>query len=488
MKYSIICLLSFIIHLQLHASKPNIVFILADDLGYGEIGAYGQKKIKTPHIDKLAQAGMKFTNHYSGAPVCGPARCVLLTGQHLAHSQVRGNKEYHRKGTKFGGQHPLAEGTLTIAKLLKEQGYATGAFGKWGLGHSTTSGSPLKQGFDRFYGYNCQRNAHSYYPGYLDDNETEVVINKNPIPGHKHQGQGEVLADTYRAENYAPDLILKEAVKFIDKNKDNPFFLYLPFVEPHVAIQSPQDWIDKYPKEWDTKPYRGGSYLPHPRPRAAYAALISDMDENIGKIIRRLKKHKLDKNTIIVMTSDNGPTFAGGVDYKFFDSASGFRGLKGSVYEGGLKVPLIVKWPGKIKAGSTSDAVSYFPDWYPTLARIAGLKNIQKTRPDLGLDGESLVPAFFGKKIKKRSQAMYWEFREYGGLIAIRQGKWKLIKRKLLSKNPTNWELYNLEEDEKESNNLASQNPKLVKKLEQKWLKTRTANQNFPFPKLDKLK
>lgn len=471
---------------SLFAAKPNIVFILADDLGYGEIGAYGQEKIKTPYIDQLAKEGMKFTNHYSGAPVCGPARCVLMTGEHLAHAQVRGNKEYRRPGTKFGGQHPLAEGTITIAKVLKEQGYATGAFGKWGLGHSTTSGSPLKQGFDRFYGYNCQRNAHSYYPEYLDDDEKEVIINKNPIPGHKRQPTGEVLADTYRAENYAPDLILREAIKFIDQNKDKPFFLYLPFVEPHVAIQTPQDWIDKYPTEWDKKPYRGGSYLPHPRPRAAYAGLISDFDENIGKVLHRLKKHKIDKNTIVIMTSDNGPTFTGGVDFRFFESAAHLRGLKGSVYEGGLRVPLIVKWPGKIKPNTTSEAVSYFPDWFPTLARIAGIKDYKTKFPTV--DGESLIPAFFGKQLRPRTQPMFWEFREYGGLIAIREGKWKLIKRKLLSKSPTAWELYNLEEDDSEKKNLASQHPEIVQELEKKWLETRTVNKNFPFPALDKLK
>lgn len=471
---------------SLCADKPNIVFILADDLGYGEIGAYGQEKIKTPHIDQLAKDGMKFTNHYSGAPVCGPARCVLLTGQHLAHAQIRNNKEIKIKGKKFGGQPPLSADTVTIAKVLKQQGYATGAFGKWGLGNSQSTGSPIKQGFDRFYGYNCQRNAHSYYPGYLDDNENEVIINKKPIPGHLPKAKGEVKADDYRAENYAPDLILAESLKFIDQNKNKPFFLYLPFVEPHVAIQPPQEWIDQYPKEWDKKPYRGGAYLPHPRPRAGYAAMISDLDEHVGTVLARLKKYNLQNNTIVIFTSDNGPTFTGGVDYKFFQSAGSLKGLKGSVYEGGLRVPLIVKWPGKIKPNTVSNTVSYFPDWFPTLAQIAGINDCKQQYPTI--DGENLIPAFFGKKIKKRTQPMFWEFGGYGGLVAIRDGKWKLVRRKALSKKSTDWELYNLEADEAEKKNVAKNYPEIVKELEKKWLAIRTVNKNFPMPSADKRK
>ena len=222
-----------------HPQATNIVFILADDLGYGELGCYGQKKIRTPHIDRLAREGMRFTQHYTGAPVCAPARCVLLTGQHLGRAQIRGNRD-SGNGRIYPGQWPITAEIVTIAEALKAQGYKTGAFGKWGLGPSNTSGSPIEQGFDRYFGYNCQRNAHSYYPPFLDSDEREVAINKYPIPGHDRKPEGEVRAEDYRAENYAPDLILKEALAFLDRSKDAPFFLYLPFVEPHVAMQPPQ--------------------------------------------------------------------------------------------------------------------------------------------------------------------------------------------------------------------------------------------------------
>ena len=240
------------------AEKPNIVFILADDLGYGDLGCYGQQKIRTPNIDALAARGMRFTQHYTGAPVCAPARCTLMTGQNLAHAQVRGNRD-SGNGRIYPGQWPLTEEVVTIAEVLKSHGYATGAFGKWGLGPSNTSGSAIKQGFDRYFGYNCQRNAHSFYPPFLDSDEKEVLINKYPIPGHDRKPEGEVKAEDYRAENYAPDVILTEALKFLDKNKSNPFFLYLPFVEPHVSMQPPQEWLDQYPEEWDKEhgAYRG---------------------------------------------------------------------------------------------------------------------------------------------------------------------------------------------------------------------------------------
>ncbi|MCL4145283.1 UNVERIFIED_CONTAM: hypothetical protein GTU68_019491 [Idotea baltica] len=225
------------------STKPNIVFILADDLGYGELGCYGQEKIKTPNLDQLAADGMRFTQHYCGAPVCAPSRCVLLTGRHLGNAEIRGNRD-SGNGRIYPGQWPITSEALTIAEVLKEAGYTTGAFGKWGLGPSNTTGSPMKQGFDRFYGYNCQRNAHSYYPPFLDSDEKEKQINAYPIPGHDRKPNGEISADDYRAKNYAPDLILKQAVNFIDSNKDKPFFLYLPFVEPHARAMQPRKSLE----------------------------------------------------------------------------------------------------------------------------------------------------------------------------------------------------------------------------------------------------
>jgi arylsulfatase len=473
------------------ASKPNIVFILADDLGYGELGCYGQEKIKTPHIDKLAAEGMKFHYHYSGAPVCGPARAVLMTGKNLAHCQVRNNKEQANKKQKdpegreftlYGGQFPLAAETTTIAQVLQKQGYATGAFGKWGLGPSWSSGSPLKQGFDRFYGYNCQRNAHSFYPKYLDDNEGIEIINPARIPSGARKMEGDIIADDYRSETYAPVRILEEAEKFIEQNKTKPFFLYLPFVEPHVAMQPRQEQIDLYPKEWDNKPYRGNrGYLPHPTPRAGYAAMITDLDNHVGSIVQKLKDTGVYDNTVIIFTSDNGATHdVGGVDTNFFNSSGGLRSRKGSVYEGGLRVPLIVSWKGKIKPGSTSDTVSYFPDWFPTLSRLAGADPNKSPK-----DGLDLVPALAGKEPEARKAPMLWEFHGYGGLVAVRDGKWKAIRRGVKSKKPQAWELYDIEKDPEEKHNLAKDNPERIAQMEKTWLTSRTVNKDFPLPLAD---
>lgn len=470
--------------------RPNIVFILADDLGYGELGCYGQTKIKTPHIDQIAAEGMRFTQHYTGAPVCAPARCVLMTGQNLAHAEIRGNRD-SGNGRVFPGQLPLTDEIVTIAETLKKAGYATGAFGKWGLGPSNTTGSPIKQGFDRYYGYNCQRNAHSYYPTFLDSNEREQIINKGLVYGHQQKPTGEVVADDYRLENYAPDMILAEALKFIDKNQKKPFFLYLPFVEPHVSIQPPQEWIDRYPKEWDDEkgPYRGqNGYLPHPRPRAAYAAMISDLDEHVGAILASLDKHGLTDNTLVIFTSDNGTTHGGrdpkfhigGVDAEFFNSTAGLRGWKGSVYEGGIRVPCVAKWPGRVKPGTVTDEASYFPDWFPTLCEVADAQ----LPSDQHLDGVELVSVLQGEPIGKRNELMIWDFHNYGGLVAIRDGKWKAIRRNLLKK-PTPWELYDIEHDKEERTNIAAKHADVIERLEAAYLKTRTVEPDFPVPFYD---
>lgn len=470
------------------AEKPNIVFILADDLGYGEVGCYGQEKIKTPHLDQLAKDGMRFTQHYTGAAVCAPARCVLMTGRHLGHAEIRNNGD-SKNGRLFPGQWPITAEAVTIAESLKEIGYTTGGFGKWGLGPSDSTGSPIRQGFDRFYGYNCQRNAHSFYPPFLDDNEGIDPINKNPIPGHKRQPQGQVKADDYRAENYAPDRILEEALEFLDENKEKPFFLYLPFVEPHLAMHPPHDWVNAYPKEWDKEkgPYRGqNGYLPHPRPRAGYAAMISDLDEHIGSILTRLKNHGLDDNTIVIFTSDNGPTHpsrdpkfnVGGVDTDFFNSQAGLRGYKGSLYEGGIRVPTIVRWPGKTKAGSTTAAPSYFPDWFPTLCDLAGAK-----KPE-ALDGSSLVPALKSEAFK-RTKPMLWEFHGYGLQLAVTDFPWKAIRQQARKKNSP-WELYNLKNDPNETTNLAKKHPEILNRLKEISRTDRTSNDRAKFPEYDR--
>jgi arylsulfatase len=471
--------------------KPNIVFILADDLGYGELGCYGQEKIRTPNLDRLAQQGMRFTQHYTGAPVCAPARCVLMTGQHLGHAEIRGNRD-SGNGRIFPGQWPITSDIVTIAEVLKDAGYTNGAFGKWGLGPSNTTGSPMKQGFDRYYGYNCQRNAHSFFPPFLDSNEKEERINKYPIPGSDKKPEGEVIADDYRAENYAPDKILKQAVNFLDENKDKPFFLYLPFVEPHVSMQPPQEWLDRYPEEWDEEhgAYRGqNGYLPHPRPRAAYASIISDLDEHVGTILKRLERHGLTENTIVIFTSDNGPTHGGkdpnfhigGAACKFFNSNDGMKGYKGSCYEGGIRVPCIVRWPGKVAEGSKTTVPSYFPDWFPTLANIAEAQLPQSQQ----LDGIDLSSVITGGEAPERAEPMIWDFNGYRGITAVRVGDWKILRRNVKTKKPLDWELYNLSDDRNETTDLAEQHPDIVARLEKAFLDTRTVEEDFPVPLYD---
>ncbi|WP_237607466.1 arylsulfatase [Roseimaritima sediminicola] len=475
----------------LAADRPNIVFILADDLGYGEVGCYGQEKIKTPHLDRLAEQGMRFLQHYTGAPVCAPARCSLMTGQHLGHAEIRGNRD-SGNGRVFPGQLPISDEIVTIAEALKPAGYATGAFGKWGLGPSNTTGSPIKQGFDRFFGYNGQRNAHSYYPFFLDSDEREQRINAGLIYGHQRKPSGPVDADDYRLQNYAPDLILDEALKFIDKNKDQPFFLYLPFVEPHVAMQPPQEWIDRYPEAWDAEKgvYRGqNGYLPHPRPRAAYAAMISDLDEHVGTVLERLESHGLADNTLVVFTSDNGTTHGsrdpqfhvGGVDAEFFASTAGLRGYKGSVYEGGIRVPCIVRWPGRVPAGSTTDTPSYFPDWFPTLCGVADAPLPQ----DQQLDGVDLRAVLTGETLPERTEPMIWDFHNYGGQVAVREGRWKAVRRNLLKK-PSAWELYDLRTDPEEQHDVADQHADRVAQMEAAYLQNRSVEPDFPVPFYDK--
>lgn len=479
------------IHNRVDADQPNIVLILADDLGYGELGCYGQQKIRTPNLDQLAAQGLRFTQHYSGSPVCAPARCTLMTGLNSAHSQIRGNRD-SGNGRPFPGQWPISEDAITMAEVLRSAGYATGGFGKWGLGPTDSSGSPLKQGFERFYGYNCQRNAHSYYPPFLDDDEGIDEINAHPIPGHKQQVDGDVLAETYRAKVYAPDKILEKAIEWLDNHHDRPFFLYLPFVEPHVAMQPPQEWMDRYPAEWDQEhgAYRGqNGYLPHPRPRAGYAAMISDLDEHVGKIMQRLDELGIAENTIVVFISDNGPTLggnddrwsAGGAACEFFNSNGGLKGFKGSCDEGGIRVPCIVRWPSTIKPSSTTDVPSYFPDWFPTLCQASGVK----IPNGLELDGVDLSAVLRGSGDLDRATPMVWEYPEYGGFVAVRDGKWKAIRRGLKTANPKDWELYDIDADPQETTNVAAENAELVKKLADFHLTTRIVEADYPFPIFD---
>ncbi|WP_193212385.1 arylsulfatase [Luteolibacter marinus] len=467
------------------ASALNVVFILADDLGYGELGSFGQEKIHTPNLDQLAKEGTRLTQHYSGAPVCAPARCTLMTGKHLGHTEIRGNRQAKVSFPQFKeGQHPIGADTLTVASVFRQAGYATGAIGKWGLGPVGSTGDPNKHGFDLFFGYNCQAVAHSYYPRYLWKNDRQVEINKKPVPGHAKQPDGEVKAEKWIGENYAPDLMVKEAEQFIADNARKPFFLYLAFVEPHVAMHPPLDRLDEYPEEWDTKPYRGEcAYLPHPRPRAAYAAMISDLDRHVGAVRTALEKAGVLDETLIVFTSDNGTTHRGangtafnigGCDADFFNSTRGLNGFKGSVLEGGLRVPTIVRLPGKVKAGATDATPGYFPDWFPTLCKAAGLK-----APE-GLDGIDLWPNLTGGETVKRSKPMLWIYPEYGGQVAVRLGDFKVLRRGLKTRKPGTWEVFNVIEDPNETTDLAAGHPELIAQAAALLKRENSPNPIFP--------
>ena len=453
-------------------SKPNIIYILADDLGYGELGCYGQAKIKTPNIDRLAAEGIRFTQHYSGSTVCAPSRCCLLTGKHTGHAYIRDNDELPERGDVWNdpdleGQRPLLPDTTTIGTMLQTAGYKTGAIGKWGLGGPGSTGDPNQQGFDLFYGYLCQRVAHNYYPTHLWRNGEKHILEDNEYFRPSQRLPEDV--DPYDKESYAPysgqqysmDYMAEEALNFIEENKNNPFFLYLPFPVPHVSLQVPEDSLAEYEGVFPETPYKGEKgYVPHIAPRAAYAAMITRMDREIGRILALLKKLDLEKNTIVMFSSDNGPTYAGGVEAEFFESAGPLRGLKGSLYEGGIRVPLIARWPGKIQPGTTTDHISAFWDVMPTLAEIVD------TQIPEGIDGESFLPSLLGEKNQQKHEHLYWEHHSGGGKQAVRMDKWKALRLNVKGNPDAPIQLYDLSSDISESSNVSSDYPEIVKKID----------------------
>ncbi|MEC7565696.1 MAG: arylsulfatase [Planctomycetota bacterium] len=467
---------------------PNIIFIMADDLGYNELGSYGQQRIRTPHLDRLAKQGMRFTRNYAGNAVCAPSRCVLLTGRHPGHAWVRNNGE-----VKPEGQRPIPDGEITIAEMLGTSGYASGAFGKWGLGFPGSEGDPVHQGFDRFFGYNCQRHAHSYYPSYLWSNRERIALdNDPPVPGHAGFKADDDRTDPqsyeqFKGQDYAPDRINEQALKFVRDHQDRPFFLYYPTVIPHVALHVPDEELKPYlDLNWKDPPFtkeNNYGYTPHFTPRAAYAAMITRMDRYIGKLLNLVEELGLEDNTIVVFTSDNGTThLKQEVDYDFFNSVGKLRGLKGSLYEGGIRVPLIVKWPGKIEAGSSSSLVTGLEDWLPTLAELIGKKN---TVPK-GLDGMSIAPTLLGKSQSERA-FLYREFSGYGGQQAVWMGPWKGVRQNMLRKNatPLKIQLYNLDSDPNEKTDLASRHPDVVEQLRSIMTAEHTPSKIYPIPVID---
>ncbi|MEO0339752.1 MAG: arylsulfatase [Bacteroidota bacterium] len=461
--------------------RPNIIFILADDLGYGELGVYGQTQIETPNIDALAANGMRFTQHYSGAPVCAPARAVFMTGQHTGHCHVRGNDEWSDRGKVWDfaameedpfleGQRPLPADTITMAELLQQGGYRTACIGKWGLGAPTTEGEPNKQGFDFFYGYNCQRQAHTFYPAHLWKNDQRVFLdNKLVAPHNATLADGADSLDeasyaNYNQNDYSATLMQDEVLAFIDRNKEGPFFLYYSTPLPHVALQAPKPWVDYYVKKFgDEEPYLGKSYFPCRYPRATYAAMISYLDEQVGAIVAKLEEEGIAENTLIVFTSDNGPTYAGGVEAGYFDNAKPFKSErgwgKGSVHEGGIRVPMIANWPGTIEAGSTNDHISAFWDYLPTFCEAAQVDLPEQQR----VDGISLLPTLLGKEQQKHD-FLYWEFPAYGGQQAVRMGKWKAMIEEM-NKGNTEIQLFDLENDPREQKDVAESHPEVIAQI-----------------------
>lgn len=412
---------------QAATQQPNVIFILADDMGYNDLGCYGQKLIKTPNIDKLANEGMRFTQHYAGSAVCAPSRDVLMTGMHTGHSTIRGNFPFETEGNL-----PIPDKSITVAEIFKTKGYATGMMGKWGLGGPGSTGGPTKQGFDYSFAYLDQREAHNYYIPYLWKNEQKFIIEGNQA------GQKKV---------YSHDLFAADALRFIRENKSKPFFLYLPFTLPHGNFEMPS--TAPYAKEkWDGK-------------HKAYAAMISRLDGDVGKIMALLKELKLDENTLVFFASDNGPIPE---MIKQFDSNGPFRDHKGDLYEGGLRVPLIARWPGKIAQGKVSAHISGFLDFLPTAAELIDAKTGK-------VDGISYLPALLGKK-QPAHDFMYWEFFNVKGKTsvmtqqAVRMGDWKAIRTNINNSPNPPLELYNLKTDVGEAQNVAAGHPDIIKRIE----------------------
>ncbi|MCX6335426.1 MAG: arylsulfatase [Bacteroidia bacterium] len=444
---------------------PNVVFILADDLGYGDLSCFGQQKFSTPNIDRIAQQGMLFRQHYTGCTVSAPSRSCLMTGLHTGHTPIRGNK-----GWEPEGQWPLPAASLTLPEMLKTQGYVTGAFGKWGLGYIDTEGDPNSQGFDEFFGYNCQSLAHNYYPDHLWHNKQKILLHEN---------------DSGKTGTYSADVIHKAALDFMEKNKDRPFFLFYPTTIPHAELIAKDEYMKMFRGKFDPeKSFRGvdngpnfrlGPYCSQSEVHAAFAAMVKELDDYVGEILLKLTELGLDKNTIVIFASDNGPHQEGGGDPDYFDSNGPLRGYKRDMYEGGIRTPLLVMWPGKIKAGSTSDHVSAFWDIMPTLAEIAGLKTPEN------IDGTSFLPTLLGKKKQSEHEFLYWEFHEQGGKVAVRMGDWKAVKLNI-DKTPQGvTELYDLKSDICETTDVAFQHPDIVNRIEEIMKEAHSTSEIFPF-------
>ena len=436
-------------------SQPNILLIVADDLGYGDLGSYGQKNIKTPRLDQLAREGMRFTDHYAGATVCAPSRSALMTGLHTGHTLIRGNKEVQPMG-----QHPLDDEIMTLGEALKEAGYRTGLIGKWGLGGPGSEGEPNNQGFDYFYGYLGQRHAHNYYPEFLFRNRERVPLENESAEPKREDGAGVAV----KRGEYSADLLAQEAIGFVDRNKDQPFFLAHTITIPHANNEGGEEGMEVP----DLGIYADMDW---PEPQKGHAAMISRMDTDVGRLLDRLDEHGIAENTLVLFTSDNGPHREGGNDPDFNDSNGPLRGIKRDLYEGGIRVPLIVRWTGRVAAGSTSDHVSAFWDYFPTFAELAGAES------PVWLDGISMLPTITGEGEQAQHEFLYWEFHEgRGSKQAVRIGNWKGVRM-----NPeAEVELYDLSTDIGEENDVAADHQDVVERIEGLFLTARVDSEFWP--------
>ena len=438
-------------------TRPNIVYLLADDMGIGDLGCYGQELIQTPTIDSLANAGLRFLNHYAGSTVSAPSRCCLMTGKHTGHAFVRGNVN---DPASEGGQpfdYPIPAEEVTVAEVLKDNGYMTGCVGKWGLGGPTSTGSPNKQGFDYFFGYLSQVTAHRYYPQSLWENETEVQLD------HAY---------------YSHDLIVKKGLEFIERNADKPFFLYMPVTLPHADLDVPAEDLEMYDGKFDEKEYKNAAfpakgYKPLTNPRATYATMVTKLDQTLKMVLETLEKKGISENTIVIFSSDNGVHSVGGHNPAFFNSNGGYRGIKRDLYEGGVHTPLVISWPKVIKEHREVAPTSAFWDFLPTVCDIIGAPVPE------GVDGYSILPSITGKGKQKEHDALYWEFYEKGGKKAVLKDNWKLIQQDI--KKKPYWELFNLAEDPKESTNVLEQNPDKVKELKKIMEESHTPSSVYKF-------
>ena len=475
--------------------KPNIVFLLFDDMGYGDLGCYGQELIETPHIDALAQQGIIFTDMYSSAPISAPSRCSIVTGQHAGHSQIRANEEAVPRGfdkgmpdwyfdrinadPEYEGQYPLAAGTETIGTMMQKAGYKTAMIGKWGLGGPTSEANPNKMGFDYFYGFNCQMLAHSYYPNYLWENGEKVMTGNEYMPVNRRLDPGadpyDVRSyDKFNQKYYAPDLMYERLENFVVENADNPFMVMWTTTVPHSTVQAPEDEVMYYVNklgEEKTPITDGGWYYPVIYPKSSYAAMITHLDAQVGKLVQKLKDLGIYENTMFVITSDNGPASNSNSPMDYFKSGGPFKCTKGwgksTLQEGGIRMPFIVSFGSHLTPG-TSNHVGQSVDLMPTFAELAGVEAPEN-------DGISFVPTLKGHK-QPQHKYLYWEFPSSRGWVAVRWGNWKGLVRQV-TKGNNKMELYDLQNDMLETTDLAEQHPEIVKQL---WDFVKEAHQPVP--------